>query len=167
MPAGATYEPIATTTLGSATNTFTFSTISGSYTDLRLVIVTTPSTSLQVFMRFNGISTTTYSGTEFRADGSSAGSDRYTNDTGAYFTWGYLVTSAQPVLLTADIFSYAGATNKTLLTTMGQDRNGTGVLERGVHLWRSTSAITSIETRTTTGNFGVGTTATLYGIKAA
>ena len=35
----ATYEPIATTTLGSAASTITFSSISGSYTDLILVFL--------------------------------------------------------------------------------------------------------------------------------
>ena len=37
MAAGATYEPIATTTLGSAANAITFSSIPSTYTDLRLV----------------------------------------------------------------------------------------------------------------------------------
>jgi hypothetical protein len=36
-----TYEPIATTTLGSATSTVTFSSISGSYTDLVAVFEVT------------------------------------------------------------------------------------------------------------------------------
>jgi len=37
MPAGATYNCIATTTLGSAQSSVTFSSITGSYTDLVLV----------------------------------------------------------------------------------------------------------------------------------
>ena len=38
MAAGSTYTPIATTTLGSAQADVTFSSISGSYTDLVLII---------------------------------------------------------------------------------------------------------------------------------
>jgi len=37
MAAGKTYEPIATTTLSSSAATITFSSISGSYTDLVFV----------------------------------------------------------------------------------------------------------------------------------
>ena len=40
MAAGATYEPIATNTLGSAAASVTFSGISGSYTDLILITST-------------------------------------------------------------------------------------------------------------------------------
>jgi len=38
MPAGLTYETVATTTIVSATSSVTFSSISGSYTDLVLII---------------------------------------------------------------------------------------------------------------------------------
>jgi len=61
--------------------------------------------------------------------------------------------------------SYAGSTNKTVLSEAANDKNGSGIVNRLVGLWRNTSAITSI-----TGTTFAGTltgTATLYGIKAA
>ena len=67
----------------------------------------------------------------------------------------------------ADIFSYAGSTNKTLLITGANDVNGDGSSEKNVGLWRSTSAITSITIHLSSGNFANASTATLYGIQAA
>ena len=163
MAAGATYEPIATTTLGSS-GTFSFTSIASSWTDLRLVLVGTPAGSIQSYIRFNNDSGTNYSGTEIDGAGASAASNRYTNDSGIYANWSAFVTTAQPALITFDIFSYAGSTYKTVLTTLNQDRNGSGLLERGVGMWRPTAAITRVDAL---GTFATGTTATLYGIKAA
>jgi hypothetical protein len=51
---------------------------------------------------------------------------------------------------------------------MAIDKNGSGAVWQIVGLWRSTSAITSINFFSSTGNnFAIGTTATLYGIKNA
>jgi len=64
--------------------------------------------------------------------------------------------------------NYAGSTYKTVLWEESSDKNGSGAVSRNVGLWRSTSAITNIQLSDSSGrNFGVGTTATLYGIKAA
>jgi hypothetical protein len=70
-------------------------------------------------------------------------------------------------LITADLFSYAGSTFKTVLATNSQDYNGSGNVGRTVALWRSTSAISTILLYTNAGNFNAGTTATLYGILKA
>ena len=76
-------------------------------------------------------------------------------------------TTTYPLMATMDVFSYAGSTNKTCLTTVALDQNGgTGYVELAVQLWRSTAAITSIS-MTQTGsvnNFNAGTIATLFGI---
>ena len=69
-------------------------------------------------------------------------------------------------LYTLDIFSYTGSTNKTVLVTNSVDQNGSGQVGRVVGLWRNTAAITTI-TLSDSSNFAIGTTATLYGIKAA
>jgi len=166
MPAGATYEPIATTTLGSANSTITFSSIPTSYTDLRLIVVSTPTASLQLKIRYNNDSTAIYSGAEIRADGASVGSDRYTGENSNYANWGYLWT-ANLGMVKFDVLNYLGSTFKTTLSTWDCDKNGTGNLERGVHLYRSTSAINRIDLVTSTSTMAAGTTATLYGIKAA
>lgn len=165
MPA--TYEPIATTTLGSAASTITFSSIGSGYTDLRLVLSGSLTASLQLNLRFNNISTTTYSITNLVGDGATASSSRGSNQTEMNFNYGFLATSAQPILATADVFSYAGSTNKTTLFTFHQDRNGSGFIERNVGLWRNTSAITRLDIITSTSTMAAGFTATLYGILKA
>jgi len=167
MAAGATYEPIATTTLSATASSYTFSSIPATYTDLRLVSTPLTSTAGQDFwLQFNGITTTTYSQTLIYGDGTSAASTRASNNDGVYFTWTQGVSNTIPQLWTTDIFSYAGSTYKTLLFAESADRNGSGVANRTVGLWRSTAAITSINLKATT-LFSVGTTFTLYGIKAA
>ena len=165
MAAGATYEPIATTTLGSA-GSITFSSIPSTYTDLRLVVSGKSSSSYSGAIRFNGISTTTYSSTNLIGDGTAASSIRVSSDTAIYVGgWGASAGTTYPALITIDIFSYAGATYKTVLGTWSNDMNGTGSTERCIGLWRSTSAITSLSLFET--NYAIGTVATLYGIKAA
>ena len=62
MAAGSTYTPIATTTLGSAASSVTFSSISGSYTDL--ILITNPSsatTDQSIYVQFNADTGTNYS----------------------------------------------------------------------------------------------------------
>ena len=61
-----TYEKIASTTLGSAAADITFSTISGTYTDLVLVLgsLTTASASQRIRMQLNSDTGTTYSNTD-------------------------------------------------------------------------------------------------------
>ena len=172
MPAGPTYEPIATTTLGSAAAPITFSSIPGTYTDLRatIVIPASPDTSGNVNMTLNGTSTG-YSRTILLGQGTSASSSRSTS--AAFWRVGnngfqWTGSNSTPVFYTVDIFSYAGSTNKTALATVQEDLNGSGVVQRSVFLWSNTAAITSLSWTTDAGtNFPVGTVATLYGIKAA
>ena len=164
MPA--TYEPIATTTLGSAAASITFSSIASSWTDLRLAIygIASSGNFLSPGCRFNSDTASNYSYTALYGDGTTAGSNRVTSSTSIGFNTQASITSSIGGFLTADIFSYAGSTNKTVLTTGSVDLNGSGEVERIVGLWRNTSAITTV---TLNGSFGAGTTATLYGIKNA
>ena len=168
MPA--TYEPIATTTLGSAAATITFSSISSAYTDLRLVWTVRATTSSNFpTVRFNNDSGSNYSWTRIYGDGTSAASQANTSRSGIGILWLTEVSSATDTfnLLTLDVFSYAGSTYKTSLTTASADKNGSGTVERAVALWQSTSAINRLDLTASSGNFAIGTTATLYGIKNA
>jgi hypothetical protein len=170
MAAGATYEPIATQTLASAAASITFSSIAATYTDLRLVLsnVLDDFGSDTVCIRFNSDTATNYSTTRLGGQGTAASSARTTS--AAQITLGALVITSTtiPIFFTADIFSYAGSTYKTMLGTSSGDKNGSGAVDNTVGLWRSTSAITSVTALILSGNkFAIGTTATLYGIKAA
>ena len=166
MPA--TYEPIATQTLASAASSITFSSIAASWTDLRVVFIDNGlSVADRPVMQFNGDTGTNYSATRITGTGGAAGSTTTTNDNQIRFQNSNL-EATYPSLLTVDIFSYAGSTNKTVLGMQSDDGNGTGGIYVAVGLWRNTAAITSIVIKTISGNnFLTGTTATLYGIKAA
>ena len=166
MPA--TYEPIATTTLGSAASSITFSSISSAYTDLRLVLVGTTATSGAIYLQFNSDTGSNYSSTSLEGRGTTANSQRLSNRTKIELEgYWFANTSTTPFLQTVDVFSYAGSTNKTVLTTASNDQNGSGEVLRTVGLWRSTSAITRIDIVAGTPNLATGTTATLYGILKA
>ena len=167
MPA--TYEPIATTTLGSAAASITFSSIAGTYTDLRLVFVGQAGT-LDTFanfrVTFNSDNGTNYSRTTVSGNGSTASTSRSTSQSYIDLARANLSTSF-PSMHTIDLFSYAGSTNKTILITSAMDFNGSGAVEYLVGLWRNTSAITTIKIETSDNQYLAGTTATLYGIKNA
>ena len=163
-----TYDKIATTTLGSAAASITFSSIAATYTDLRIVFTQIGSTSsTYAKLTFNGDTGTNYSQTSIKGDGASAATSTVSTRNYIYVMfWSGVSDSTKPLFWDFNIFSYAGSTNKTTLFASSQDTNGSGIVARDVALWRSTSAITSI-TLTANDNFAIGTTATLYGIKAA
>jgi hypothetical protein len=161
-----TYEPIATTTLGSSASSITFSSIPSTYTDLRLVFVGTSAANVPGEIRFNGDTGSNYSRTYMSGNGSSASTSTDINQTN--ISIGASAITSVPMMNTIDVFSYAGSTFKTCLIISSDDRNGSGTADQQVALWRSTSAINQIRlTVDLTANFTAGTTATLYGILKA
>lgn len=163
MAAGRTYTPIATTTLTSASATITFSSIPSGYTDLVLVSNVIPTTNPYIFYRLNSDAGTNYSRTQIAGSGTSAGSDRFTNETYMYVATTTIVGAS---VFISNFQNYSNTTtNKTVLTRQS-DANGNA--SAIVSLWRSTAAINNIVV-TTTGysTFAAGSTFTLYGIAAA
>lgn len=163
-----TYEPIATTSISSSgINTITFSSIPNTYTDLRISFFWKGDYA-NPFMQFNSDTGTNYSNTRLTGNGSAAQSSRQsTTDSITLSPLTGLDTTGYPALSEINIFSYAGSTYKTTLIRTSVDLNGSGSTVSEVALWRSTSAITSVTLGLTTGSSCIGTTATLYGIKAA
>jgi hypothetical protein len=167
MPAGSTYTPIATTTLGSSQASVTFSSISG-YTDLRLVMNTGTSVNAYPFLQFNSDTGSNYSLTELLGNGSSASSSRGSNMTHIQ-TFNVNTTTAIDTMMTWDIMNYSNSTtNKTVLLRSSAAGNGTNAI---VGMWRNTSAITSVDVGCILSGvartFNAGSTFTLYGIAAA
>ena len=162
--AGSTYTPLATTTLGSSSSSITFSSISGSYTDLVLVMNRKQNVAGAYFigLRYNSDSGTNYSGTGVGGTGSSTFSYRDSNissarvgygDTG----WGNTIVNIQ---------NYSNST--TYKTTISRNNNPAADLSGIVTLWRNTAAITSIEIISQSGStLETGSTFTLYGILSA
>jgi hypothetical protein len=169
-----TYEPIATTTLSSLTTTVTFSSIPNTYTDLRYIVsyqLGSAATGTDSFVRINGDTGTNYSGTQVFGNGSTASSGRST-------TAAYYMVPVDPntsfVSYHLDFMNYANTTTyKPILGRFGAAADGTAAVAVS---WRSTSAITSISFTAADNaggpsgspdQFAVGSTFTLYGIKAA
>jgi len=164
MAAGSTYTPIASTTLGSAQTSVTFSSISG-YTDVVIVASVKATSGGNLRMRFNGDSGGNYSSTWFGADSGSTGSGRTSNETYIRVdSYGYIETTQfNPHII--NVMNYANTTtNKTALTRDGSPASG---IDAMVGLWRNTAAITSIELYASAGQMATGSTFTIYGIAAA
>lgn len=163
-----TYTPIATNTLASAQTTVTFSSIPGTYTDLVVVCsMRTTGANYQPILRFNGDSGSNYSSTTVWGNGTSAGSNRHTNQNGIYANPGSGIGTAgdfMPWII--NVMNYSNTT--TNKTTVARFNNAVSVVNGGVGLWRSTSAITSLSLVAEAGSndFQSGSTFTLYGIKA-
>lgn len=165
MPAAQTYEPIATTTLGSTSTSITFNSFSG-YTDLVLVISLIPSGSgLSPQIRYNGDSGSNYSYTVIYGNGTSAASARGSSNNTNYLYYANSPTSGTPGTYTVHFMNYANTTtNKVALYRWSV----AGVEAAAqVNLWRNTAAITSLEIFTSASSFASGSMFTLYGIKAA
>ena len=159
----ATYKPISTQTLGTAVATVTLSSIPSTYTDLILVVGYGNNTvgGQNLYMQFNGDTGSNYSNTRLVAGGGGVGSYRDSNST--VINVGAIYGTADPMTHISQINNYANTTTyKTVLCR----HNTTNNVAAHVGLWRSTAAITSITFSASGGNFGVGSTFTLYGIKA-
>lgn len=160
-----TYTLIGENTLGTASNSITFSSIPATYTDLLLVLNIKAASGTYPRIRVNSDSASNYSSTLLRGDGSATLSRRQSNvsqfDEFAYNTLS--TTQFVPVIVNFNDYSNT-ATYKTFLartSDAGQE------VMASVGLWRSTAAINSINIGTNNSvNFTAGSTFKLYGIEA-
>jgi hypothetical protein len=159
MPA--TYDSLATTTLGSNQSSVTFSSISGAYTDLVLIAVAkfsaNPSYSGIIF---NSDSGSNYSSTFMRSTGSAASSGANTNA-------GQISSGSYSSEYLLDEFNILDYSNTTTYKTVFYKTNQNNDMITRIGMWRNTNAITSVTYQIDTGNILAGSTFTLYGIKAA
>jgi hypothetical protein len=170
MAAGATYEPIATTTLGSAQASVTFNSFSG-YTDLVLIMQGKSSNSTDdPQLYFNSDTGSNYSLTVLSGNSSTASSFRYSNVSNGFYCGLPGWTSSGFTTHIVNIMNYANITTyKSILSRNGANDNASGynATNAVAGLWRSTSAITSLTVDGGSGNIASGSTFTLYGIAAA
>lgn len=164
-----TYEPIASTTLGSDSASASFSSIVGTYTDLILIanIITTrgSGTSESIYLTVNSDTGSNYSATALRGNGSAASSYRESSTTAIYLGEAGITSATDYALFRISLMSYANTSvNKTVLSEFAHPGSFVG---RHVGLWRSTSAITSVSLRTNTNNIKAGSSLSLFGVKAA
>ena len=158
MSKTATYSLIQSQTLGSATTTVTFSSIPATFTDLVLVSNILGSGPQYARYRFNGDTGTNYSFTVLSGDGTSATSGRASSQSGLN-----MALNNTNTLNTLNILDYSNSTTyKTALAKRGDASFGIDVY---AGLWRSTSAINSIEIYSP-NNLNTNSTFRLYGVEA-
>ena len=163
----ATYVPIATYTVPSATASYTFSSIPSTYTDLVIVTNISTSTASDMLFRLNGDTGSNYSQTYLSGDGTNSSSGRYTNLTTGYLDHNAVTSSTNfNYDCIININNYSNATTyKTILSRANNSATG---VDASVLLWRSTAAITSIIIYPSgSATLSTGTTLTLYGILGA
>ena len=165
MAVNFTYVPIATTTLGSAAASYTFSSIPSTYTDLVLVSnVKNTINGANGKFQLNGDTGTNYSTTYLEGIGGGASTGRLSNDTAGFIYYNSGAATYNWNTSVTNFLNYSNSsTYKTVLTRFSNQ----GQVGSYVNLWRSTAAITSITLNALTENFQTGSTFTLYGIASA
>jgi len=158
--------PIRSLTVSSAGSVL-ISNIPSVYRDLLLVVSarTDSSTLTSGLLRLNGDTSSIYSSTMFIGNGTTAVSERYSNE--SFVRVGYAIGSTQLASTYASqvihILNYAStSTNKVVLARDANDVNGSGLIQLSAGLYRSTTAISSITYATT---LVAGSTVHLYGIR--
>ena len=167
MPA--TYEPISTQTLGTATAAISFTSIPQTYTDLFLVTnIGMATVDNSALITFNDDTGSNYSLTWLYENG-TPGSSRSTSRANIYMNANVGASTSVETMTTTSIQNYSNTTTYKTIIGRANRASSSGSYEGTealVGLWRSTSAITKI-TITGQSNLIVGCTFTLYGIKAA
>jgi hypothetical protein len=165
-----TYTPIATQTLSADAASVTFSSISGSYTDLVLIsnVRINQSSSSDLYCQPNGVSTANKGFTFLIGNGTTASSARGSNDANIRIGAGTGTSQASGIFGTSisNFMNYSNTT--TFKTILSRGSDATNATQAIVGLFPSTNAITSIVIY---GNNSVnilsGSTFSLYGILAA
>lgn len=164
MPA--TYDAIATTQLTSNSSTITFSSISQSFTDLRVVLNTAGTGGAVCNVTFNG-ATSGYSWTQMISAGGLISASRVLSASNIRIDGGSFDPNRSVTIL--DINNYSGTSfYKNAIWSLANNANssGSGTVTQGIGRWNSTAGISTI-TFTTTDTFVTGTNATIYGILRA
>ena len=170
MAAGATYTPLATSTLSTATSSITFTGISQSYTDLVCIFNGSVSVTANLWIRVGNGSidaASNYSGTVISGKNNGvaySASSVYANSNQAQIDY-WATGTSQRRSYVINIQNYSNTTTYKTILTRGSlpDTEVTLICNP----WRSTSAINQVQILPASGNLETGSTFTLYGILAA
>jgi len=169
----ATYTLISSNVLAASAASVTFSSIPSTYTDLVLRISArsddTGSSYKTFKLVFNGDTTALYSETRLYAESTntiySSTQGNRSNNTARYTTAG-LSTSNTFSNFDLYIPSYTVSQNKPMSQFgVAENNSADGGISVYADLYRSTSAISSVEVGNFSGNFVAGSSFYLYGIK--
>jgi hypothetical protein len=166
-----TYELIKSTVLTTATNSVTLSSISSSYTDLRLVIfLRGNSGTVYAKMRFNGDATNSYGWGALYNNGTTlTNNGTVTSSSVIPLIWQTGASTAHPSSAIADIFLYSNSNYaKNVYVTSNEMTSSSGNVRMQIASYRSLSSISEINIIEDVGNsFGVGSRFEVYGILRA
>lgn len=167
---GASYESIASTTLG-ADGTISFTSIPSTYASLQLRVLSrrtgTDSNAVTLSIRINNDSTASYAEHWIAGDGTTASATGSISNTSIQAMIVPRGTTNPTTYGTAiiDFNNYASTSqNKTIRSFAGTDSNGSGQVKLVSGLWINTTAINRIDIFSTMSS---GSVASLYGIKGA
>lgn len=166
VPYAPAMELISTTILGSNTNSVTFdvSSYASTYKHLQIRMVTKLSqtgTATDQLMRFNGVTSTSYSGHRLLGNGSSVASQNRASSTSAFIG---LVDGDQFTAGIIDIVDVYGNKNKTVRCLIGAKGSASEIMITS-GLFYSTSSTTSITLFPVVYDYLAGSRFSIYGIK--
>lgn len=169
-----TYELIEAQTLGSPASSVTFSSIPGTYTDIRIFISargTASYTNTNLKMQVGNVTVSTSGYSErmvYTSNGTSAASYNQSAQAQSELQYFPLATSTANIFSNNDIYipNYTGSNAKSFsIDSVSEDNATAAVLAMDAGLSSNTSAINIITFTPNTGNFATGSSFYLYGIK--
>jgi len=168
------FESIATVTVGSGgSSSVSFSSIPSTYAHLQIrgiARTTAVNNNTNILTQFNSDTSANYTQHELYGNGTSAAAFGAANTTNIIGAIGspQSATSGTFGAFVIDILDYADTNKyKTLRSLSGSDANGSGFVFFNSGLWRSTTAISSIQLTTDGTNFAQYSHFALYGCKSA
>lgn len=165
MPAGVSaYTALANVTLGSSASTVTFSSISGSYRDIVLIMQATTTGTAFARIRFNGDSSGNYSWVTMEGNGSSALSSQGNGGNNLPLPTNSTMESGANWMNIIHVFDYT-QTNKGMSGLM-RSNNPSDRTAAVAFRWGVTSAITQVQFIGNNQPFAAGSTFALYGVSA-
>jgi hypothetical protein len=165
-----TYVALDKSTVATATSSITFTGISGAYTDLYIVGSVGVTAAADILMTYNGDSTSgLYSHQALGADGATVSAQRYSNRNNIQLDYpGYAQSTLGGTNFTISVQNYSNTTIfKTSLNRFNNGASGAGAgTNEMLGVWRNTNAISSLTLTASGTTFLVGSTFSLYGIRA-
>ena len=161
--------PLQVVTVGPAgASSVSFTNIPNTYSHLQIRGVATSASTPRIYLRYNSDSGSNYTYHFLEGNGGSAVASAGANQTENWLFINGFIAANNPAPFVIDILDYKDANKfKTMKSLHGNDNNSFGYVSLASGLWRSTSAISSIELFTNTSTFSANSQFALYGVEAA
>jgi hypothetical protein len=168
-PSAGDYESIATVVVGAGgSSSVSFSSIPSTFTHLQIRGWASSPSTPRIYLRYNSDSGSNYTYHFLDGNGSTAQASAGANQVENWLFVNGFIAANTPAPFIVDILDYKDTNKfKTIRAIHGNENNSSGYIGLASGLWRSTSAISSIELRTSSSTFSQYSHFALYGIKSA